>query len=158
MAAGVAAHGPIHALVNNAAILGPRVPLAGYPEAAWREVLDVNVNGTFVVTRAALPHMVRPGGLLLHLSSYVGRHALPGYGAYGVSKAAVELFAAELAEEHRAEGLVSCALEPGMVETDMLREAVGQAGAGAPVEDAARAIARLLVTLEFEDSGRPLIL
>ena len=119
--AGLRANGPIDMVVNNAAILGPKSRLADYPIDEWRQVMDINVTGLFVVTRAVLPHM-SPGGILAHLTSFLGRNALPGFGAYCASKFGVEAIARLVAVEHPE--LVSLAVDPGKVATDMLRAAM----------------------------------
>lgn len=142
--------GPIDVLVNNAAILGPIGPLADYPVEAFRDVLDVNVAGLFVVTRCALPRMSRPGGVLAHLTSFLGRNALPGYGAYCASKFAVEGIARLVAVEH--EDLISCCVDPGMVQTDMLRAATSMDDVS-EFPTAAEAASRFADLLERLDSG-----
>lgn len=147
--------GPIDVLVNNAGMLGPKATLAEYPLDAWREVFEVNAVGTFVVTQAALPHMTRPGGIMAHVSSYLGRFALPRYGAYCASKFAVEGLARLVAEEHRDEGLISVAIDPGMVGTEMLKaaqESDDVSGAPTPAE-AAIAFADLLERLGPDDTA-----
>ena len=157
---GVVRAGPIDVLVNNAALLGPKETLTDYPLEDWREVMDVNVNGAFVVTRAALPHMRRPGGIVLHMTSYLGLVALPRFGAYCASKFAVEGLARLVAEEHREDGLISCAVDPGMVQTDMLRAAAetDDVAEYPTAAEAAVAFANLIESLEAADSGqtRPL--
>src|SRR5690349_13215508 len=53
--------GAVDVLVNNASILGPRVPIADYPEAAWEEVLRINLSGIFFLTREVLALMFAKG-------------------------------------------------------------------------------------------------
>ena len=93
--------GRIDVLVNNASAFGPRVELWDYPEEAFRQVLDVNVTGVFLVTRAALhAGMFEHGGHIVNVSSGAGRRGRPRWGAYAASKFAVEgltqMWAAEL--------------------------------------------------------------
>jgi len=148
--------GPIDALVNNAGILGPKCEVAEYPVEQWREVLDINSTGPFVVTKAALPHLRRPGGLAVFLTSYLGRFALPRYGAYCASKFAVEGLARLVAEEHRSEGIVSCAIDPGMVQTEMLKAAAetDDVSEHPTTEQAAAAFADQLERLSANESGQ----
>ncbi|MFT5429989.1 MAG: NAD(P)-dependent dehydrogenase (short-subunit alcohol dehydrogenase family) [Myxococcota bacterium] len=120
LAAGVRQNGPIDVVFNNAALLGPKVELADYPLADWQQVMTVNVDGSFVVTQQALPHMKRPGGALIFMTSFLGRNAIPRFGAYCASKFAIEGLSRLVHEEHHAEGLISVCLDPGMVATDML--------------------------------------
>ncbi len=144
--------GPHDALLNNAAVLGPRRSLLETTPEDVREVLHTNVVGAFTVARAALRHLV-PGGRMFHVSSYLGRHALPDYGAYCLSKFALEGLARVVACENPA--LLSVALDPGMVQTDMLRDA----RLGGPIDDATTAEAAavrvldLFATLPLETSG-----
>ena len=51
-------------LVNNAGVLGPRVPIEEYPEGEWRRVIDANLTGPFLVTKAAIPHMPEGGSII----------------------------------------------------------------------------------------------
>src|SRR5690606_15815514 len=82
--------GPVTTLINNASLLGLRVPLAEYPLDAWRDVMDVNVTGTLVAIRAALPAMHAAGqGSIINVTSGVGNVARADWGAYAISKWAV---------------------------------------------------------------------
>ncbi len=143
---------PIEALLNNAAVLGPRRSLRETTAQDVREALDTNVVGAFNVARAALPHMAR-GGRMLHVSSYLGRHALPDYGAYCLSKFGLEALARMVAVEHPE--LISAALDPGMVQTDMLRAARrgSDISDATDVHAAAQRILTLLQCLSPEASG-----
>ncbi|HXF69401.1 MAG TPA: SDR family NAD(P)-dependent oxidoreductase [Thermoflexus sp.] len=124
IAAVEAAFGRLDVLVNNAAVLGPRVPIAEYPLEAWREVLEVNVTGVFLVTRAALPLMRRTGGgSIINLSSGVGRRGRARWGAYAVSKGAIEILTQILAEELAPEGIRVNAVNPGPTRTRMRAQA-----------------------------------
>lgn len=108
--------GRVDVLVNNASLLGPRLPLAEYPVDEWREVVEVNLTGTFALTRALLPGMADEGCILNVTSGAAGR---PGWGAYAVSKLALEGLTAMLREE-LADRLIRCvAVNPGAVRTDM---------------------------------------
>ncbi len=95
---------------------------------------------------------------MLHMSSYLGRHGLPRYGAYCASKFGVEGIAQLVAEEHRDEGLISCSVDPGMIRTDMLRAAMetDDVAEFPSPEEAAQAFETLITQLSQDDSGRPL--
>ena len=120
----VARFGTIDVLVNNASLLGPRVTIATYEFAAWREVMGINLNGLFLVTREVLPIMLaRRSGAIINLTSGVGRVGKARWGAYAVSKAALEGFTQVLADEVRAEGVRVNSVNPAATRTKMRAEA-----------------------------------
>lgn len=87
-------------LVHNAAALGPRSPVEYYPEQFWHEVMQVNVNAVFQLTRCLLPALSKSvDARILFTSSSVGREGRAYWGAYGVSKFAVEGLMQTLAAE-----------------------------------------------------------
>jgi NAD(P)-dependent dehydrogenase (short-subunit alcohol dehydrogenase family) len=110
--------GRIDVLVNNAGVLGPRVGIEEYPEDEWRRVLDANLTGPFLVSKAALAHMPE-GGSIINLVSGVSVEGRAEWGAYSVSKFGMEgltqILAAELAER----GVRANAVDPGGMRTDM---------------------------------------
>ncbi len=119
----VAAHGRMHGLVNNAAVM-----LRGYfedlSEAEIRRTIEVNLFGVMNVTRAALPHMrARGGGRIVMISSIGGRIGSMGLTAYVAGKFALEGFSESLALEVRPLGIHVAIVEPGIVDTAMWREA-----------------------------------
>lgn len=119
--------GPITVLVNNAAVLGVRTLLRDQPLDVWRQVLEVNVTGTFVVTKAVLPGMQRAGGgSIINVSSGVGSRPRPNWGAYAVSKWAVEGFTFNLALEEQEAGIRANVVDPGSVRTAMRQAAYPQ--------------------------------
>ncbi len=75
--------GAIDVLVNNAGMLGPRVPLSQYSSQEWEKVLSVNLNGLFFMTKHAIPRFPDDGGSIINVSSSVGKIAKPLWGAYG---------------------------------------------------------------------------
>jgi NAD(P)-dependent dehydrogenase (short-subunit alcohol dehydrogenase family) len=110
--------GRIDVLVNNAGILGPRVRIEEYPEEEWRRVIDANLTGPFLVSKAAIPH-VPEGGSIINVVSGVSVEGRAEWGAYSVSKFGVEgltqILAAELAEI----SVRVNAVDPGGMRTDM---------------------------------------
>lgn len=83
--------GRLDGLLNNAGILGTRVPLQHMNLASWNEVIQVNLNANFALTRYLLPLLqAAEHGSLIYTSSSVGREARAYWGAYGISKCALE--------------------------------------------------------------------
>jgi len=116
--------GNIDVLVNNASLLGPRVALAEYEFTAWREVMATNLDGLFLVTREVLPVLLaQRSGAIINLTSGVGRVGKANWGAYAVSKAALEGFTQVLADELRAEGIRVNSVNPAATRTQMRAQA-----------------------------------
>jgi NAD(P)-dependent dehydrogenase (short-subunit alcohol dehydrogenase family) len=112
-------------LVHNAGLLGARSPIEYYPEKDWQELMQVNVNGAFYLTRALLPALTRsPSGRLLFTASSVGRQGRAYWGAYAVSKFAVEGLMQTLADELANTTAIRVnSLNPGGTRTAMRRAA-----------------------------------
>lgn len=120
----IARFGTIDVLVNNASLLGPRVTIADYDFAVWRQVLGTNLDGLFLVTHEVLPIMrARRSGAIINLTSGVGRVGKAKWGAYAVSKAALEGFTQVLADEVRAEGIRVNSVNPAATRTQMRAQA-----------------------------------
>ena len=109
--------GAIDAVVNNA---GTAVfkPLMETMPAEWTRVLDVNLTGPFLVTRAAVPHMPR-GGSIVNIASISGQRASTLRVAYGTSKAALMHLTKQMATELAYLGLRANCVAPGPVDTAM---------------------------------------
>ena len=117
-------------LINNASLLGPLIPIAEYPIREWIRVITVNLTGPFLVARALLPLMNRDG-LIMNISSSVGRAGRARWGAYAVSKFGLEGLTQVLAEEVSQRGITVLSLNPGGTRTRMRSQAY-------PDEDPAR--------------------
>lgn len=111
--------GRIDALVNNASLLGPRIGIEEYPLDDWRKVIDVNLTGAFVCARAVIPALREHGGSIVHVSSGVGDHGRPYWGAYSASKNGVEALSQMMAGELEEDGIRSNAVDPGKMRTEM---------------------------------------
>lgn len=109
----------IDVLINNASLLGPRVGIEEYPLEDWRKVLDVNLTGAFLCAREAIPALRRTKGTMIHVSSGVGDHGRPYWGAYSASKNGLEAMSEMLAGELKADGIRSNAVDPGSMRTEM---------------------------------------
>lgn len=115
----------IDILVNNAGVLGPRANLNEVSIASWKHTIDVNLHGTFRVVSAFL-NDVAQGGIIVNVSSSVGRVGRGGWGPYAVSKHGVEGLTGTLADELRDAGVTVVSLNPGGTATDMRAEAYPQ--------------------------------
>ena len=116
------AFGSIDAFFNNAGIEGAVAPLAEYDEAAFDQVMAVNVKGVFLGLRHVLPVMIRQGsGAVVNTGSLASERGLPGTGAYNASKHAVAGLTRTAAAEVGAHGVGVNAVLPGMIDSRMLR-------------------------------------
>ena len=115
--------GPVNILVNNASLLGQRVPIEEYSADVWRQVVDVNLTGAFLFAKTAIPALRETGGSMIHVSSGVGDHGRPLWGAYCASKNGLEALSEMLAGELEADGIRSNAVDPGAMRTEMRAEA-----------------------------------
>lgn len=112
-------------LVHNAAMLGPRCPIQFYPDQDWQDLMQVNVTAAFALTKALLPAMTRSADArLLFTSSSVGRIGKAYWGAYGISKFAIEGMMQTLADElAKTTNIKVNSLNPGGTRTSMRRDA-----------------------------------
>ena len=116
-------------LIHSAGVLGSKVPLANYPEAAWNDVLRVNLTAPFLLTQALLPALRKGANpSVVFISSSVGRRGRAEWGGYAVSKFGVEGLTQAWADELEAEGIKVNAVNPGGTRTQMR-------AAGYPQED-----------------------
>lgn len=120
----VAELGGIHILVNNAAAPpgDDRVPVVELSEAAWDRVLDVNLKGTFLCSRAVAPVMIRQGvgGRIVNIGSDCSKVGRPRMAAYCASKFGVVGFTQALALELAPHGITVNAVCPGAADTERL--------------------------------------
>lgn len=111
------AFGPLDILVNNAGV-GMTRKLEQTTLAQWNTVLETNVTGVFLCSRAAIPRMrQRGGGYIINLSSLAGKNAFPGATAYNASKFAVNGMSEALMQEIRYDGIRVSYVMPGSVNT-----------------------------------------
>jgi NAD(P)-dependent dehydrogenase (short-subunit alcohol dehydrogenase family) len=123
----LAGTGRIDAVVNNAAV-GAFGLIESYTPAQMRELYEVNVLGVQRVNRTVLPHMrERRSGLLVHISSGLGRLALPTMAAYAMTKWALELLAETYRYELAAVGVDSVIVQPGAFPTEFAGKSMAPA-------------------------------
>lgn len=114
----VAREGHIDVLVNNAAVR-PTGSILDTSQEVWDRTVAVNLRGMFLLTKAALPHMLgRPGGVIINVASGAG-HGRAGLFAYAVSKGAVFPFTASLALDLAPHGIRVNTVVPGSTLTGM---------------------------------------
>ena len=112
-------------LIHNAALLGARTPIEFYPEQDWKDLMQVNVNAVFQLTQSLIPALTRSkSARLLFISSSVGRVGRAFWGAYAVSKFAIEGLMQTIAEElENTTSIRVNSLNPGGTRTNMRRDA-----------------------------------
>ncbi len=121
----VAALGPVDVLVNDAATVHPLAPVVGIEIEAWRRALATNLTGPLLLMRELLPSMLSQGrGVVLNVASILGRRPVPGFGAYGATKAGLEQLSRVLAAEVGPRGVRVHVLYPGVTDTPMLADIV----------------------------------
>ncbi len=122
-----AATGAPDLLINNAATINPPAPLWEIPAADFDRLTAVNLNGTANMIRHAVPLMMAAKkGLVINLSSGWGRSTSPEVAPYCASKWGIEGLTKALAQELPT-GLGALALNPGVINTEMLQSAFGEA-------------------------------
>ena len=147
----------IDCVVNNAGVLTPG-PLARLPLRDLERMLDVNVRGPLVVSRAVLPALARRGaGSIINVASQLGKEGIGDYVTYCATKFGVVGLSAALADELSGTGVSVWAVCPGLVDTELARRAVGvtrreRAGLIRP-ESVARAIVALATGRRRAASG-----
>ncbi len=114
----VAALSRIDVLVCSAGITGPNTPLWDYPLDAWRQVMDVNLNGLFYCNRAIVPIMQqRDYGRIVNIASVAGKEGNPNASAYSASKAGVIGLTKSLGKELAKTGIRVNCVTPAAVKT-----------------------------------------
>jgi meso-butanediol dehydrogenase / (S,S)-butanediol dehydrogenase / diacetyl reductase len=138
------AFGRIDVLVNNAGIGGSK-PLAESDDELIDRFVDINLKAVLRVTRDCLPHLARPGGRIVNISSIFGLVGYPGSAAYAVAKAGVAQLTRQLACDLGPEGILVNAIAPGVIETAMTANHLKNP----------RYLANMLAPTPLRRSGRP---
>jgi NAD(P)-dependent dehydrogenase (short-subunit alcohol dehydrogenase family) len=113
--------GDLHILVNNAGIVGSDTPVHDLQVADWDRVLDVNLKGTFLCSRAAVRHM-KPNktGVIASMASISGKEGNANMAPYSVSKAGVICFTKSLAKELLEDGIRVNCVAPALIDSPLL--------------------------------------
>lgn len=150
-------HGPPDLVINNAALMNRPAPLWEIAPGEIEALIRVNLCGVINVIRALIPAMIAAGrGLVVNVSSGWGRSTSPEVAPYCASKWAIEGLSRALAAELPG-GLGCVAVNPGIIDTDMLRTCWGDGAAGFPTAAAwAERAVPFLLGLSAADSGRSL--
>ena len=122
-AAALDAFGRIGILVNNAGI-GLARGLADTSDDDLARVIDIDLVAVLRLTRDVIPHLARPGGRILNISSAFGFAVHPGSTAYAAAKAGVAHATRQLAAELGPDGILVNALAPGVIDTPMTHQRV----------------------------------
>lgn len=118
-------YGKLNILVNNASILGITSRIEEYPDDLWNQVIDINLNAQFYITKALIPLLKKTGnGSIINVSSTVGRQGRANWGAYSVSKFGLEALTQILAQELLEFNIRVNSVNPGGTRTDMRASAV----------------------------------
>jgi NAD(P)-dependent dehydrogenase (short-subunit alcohol dehydrogenase family) len=150
-------YGPPDLLINNAALMNRPAPLWDIPAGAFDALVHANLCGMANVIRHFVPAMVeRRRGIIVNFSSGWGRSTAPEVAPYCASKWAVEGLTRALAQELPA-GMAAVPLNPGIIDTGMLRTCWAEAASAYPTPDEwARTAAPFLLKLGPKDNGKPL--
>jgi 3-oxoacyl-[acyl-carrier protein] reductase len=114
-------HSTIDVLINNAGVAHLLAPVDQMSVETWKEVIDTNLTGMFLVTRAALP-MMRAGGTIVNNLSVAAVQPFAGMSAYNASKFGAMGFTHALREDLRKRGIRVVALLPGATDTEIWRQ------------------------------------
>jgi 3-oxoacyl-[acyl-carrier protein] reductase len=123
LAATLDAYGRIDYLVNNAGFAGPTLPLGEYDPLEWKRVIDVNLLGTYHVSRFVVPAMRRANaGRIVNVASLAGKEGTPNASAYSAAKAGVIALTKSLGKELAQTGILVNGIAPAAVETSLLAQ------------------------------------
>ena len=121
-------YGRLDVLVNCAGVIFRNRTVEQTTEEEWDTTFNINVKGTFLMCKYALPALRAAKGCIVNVSSYVGLVGFAGASAYAASKAAILNLTRSMALDHAKEGIRVNAVCPGSVDTDMIHTAWHQFG------------------------------
>jgi len=144
-------------LLNNAGIINKNASLWDVSEQEFSDVIDTNIKGIYNTIKEFVPNMIKVGkGIVVNFSSGWGRSTSPEVAPYCSSKWAVEGLSKSLAQDF-PKGMVSVALNPGVIDTDMLRSCWSDnAGTYEKPENWAKRAAPFILNINQKDNGASL--
>ncbi len=153
----ISKYGAPDLLLNNAAIVNKNAPLWEVSAEEFSEVMDVNIKGTAAMIRHMVPAMLKRGsGVVVNFSSGWGRSTSPEVAPYCATKWAIEGLSQAMSQETSGKVAV-VALNPGIIDTEMLRSCFGEGAEGFPdAEDWAKRAMPFLMKLGAKDNGKTL--
>lgn len=151
----LSSHGAPDLLLNNAALINQNAPLWKVPAEEFSNVIDVNIKGVVNVIRHFVPAMVvRRSGVIVNFSSGWGRSADAEVAPYCATKWAIEGLTNSLSQE-LPPGMAAIPLNPGIIDTDMLRSCFGGSSSSYPSPSRwAKTAVPFLLSISAEDNGR----
>lgn len=146
-----------HLLLNNSALMNRTAPLWELSAAEFDPIIDVNIKGVVNVLRHFVPAMVdQRRGVIVNFSSGWGRSTSPHVAPYCATKYAIEGLTKALAQE-LPQGMAAVPLNPGVIDTDMLRSCWADSASAYPSPEVwSKGAAQFLLQLGFKDNGRSL--
>ncbi|HVJ51308.1 MAG TPA: SDR family NAD(P)-dependent oxidoreductase [Aliidongia sp.] len=115
--------GPVDILVTSAGITGPNARVEDYPVEAWRQVIDIDLTGPFLCSRALAPGMrARNYGRIVHIASIAGKEGNPNAAAYSAAKAGVIALTKSLGKELAETGVRVNCVTPAAVKTELFAQ------------------------------------
>ena len=150
-------HGPPDLLLNNAAIINANARLWEIGAREFSQVVDINLKGVANVIRHFVPEMVkRKSGVIVNFSSGWGRSADAEFAPYCATKWAIEGLTQSLAQELPS-GMAAVPLNPGIINTDMLRSSFGASAKSYPSPEAwVKVAVPFLIKIGAGDNGKQL--
>ncbi|HSW17354.1 MAG TPA: SDR family oxidoreductase [Ramlibacter sp.] len=126
--------GGLDILHNNAAdtrLSGTRdMPVEKVDTGVWDDILRINLRGTMVASRAAIPHLRKRGGAIINTSSNAALAGALSHSAYSASKAAINSLTQSIATQHGKEGIRCNAVSPGLIVTPATQDSYAASGVG----------------------------
>lgn len=113
--------GRIDFLINNASVAGSSKPLENCTLEEWMEVMNINLNSVFLLSKKVIPIMkVQKFGRIINISSGAGIHPIQNIGPYGVAKAGVIMMTRQFSSEVGKNNITVNCIAPGLVLTEMV--------------------------------------